>query len=105
MNKGEIINMKHVKEKISYEFDIDSFEKDHAYKITLPTIGLQESEFIGILDYVDSTSIVFIVTKYEQRPEIRNIGGTSICNLTIDIKDYIKGNISITKLRVVEVNV
>lgn len=97
--------MKHVKEITSYEFDIDSFEKDQAYKITLPTIGLQESEFIGILDYVDSSSIVFIVTKYEQRPEIRNIGGTSICSLTIDVNDYIKGDISITKLRVVEVSV
>ena len=94
--------MKHIKEKISYEFDINSFEKDQAYKITLPTIGLQESEFIGILDYVDSTSIVFIVTKYEQRPEIKNIGGTSICSLTIEVNDYIKGDISIVKLGVIQ---
>ena len=94
--------MKHIKEKITYQFDINSFEKDDAYKITLPTIGLQRSEFIGILDHVDSTSIVFIVTKYEQRPEIKNIGGTSICSLTIDVNDYIKGDISIAKLGVIE---
>lgn len=99
---GEIINMKHVKEKISYEFDIDSFEKDQAYKITLPTIGLQESEFIGILDYVDSSGISFVITKDEERPEILRIGNTSISYLSININDYIKGDISIVKLGVVK---
>ena len=94
--------MKHVKERMYYEFDIDSFEKDQAYKITLPTIGLQKSEFIGILDDLDSTSLVFITNQDEQRPEIKSIGSTSINTLTIDINDYIKGNISIAKLGVIQ---
>ena len=99
---GEIINMKHVKEKISYEFDIDSFEINQAYKITLPSIGLLESEFIGILTYVDSSGISFVITKDEERPEILSIGDTSISYLSININDYITGNISILKLGVVE---
>lgn len=93
--------MKHVKEKITYEFDIESFEKDQAYKITLPTIGLQKWEVIAILDEIDSTRLVFITNQYAQRPEIRNIGGTSINSLTIDIDDYIKGDIAIAKLGVI----
>ena len=93
--------MKHVKEKITYEFDIESFEKDQAYKITLPTIGLQKWEVIAILDEIDSTRLVFITNQYAQRPEIRNIGGTSINSLTIDIEDYIKGDIAIAKLGVI----
>ena len=47
------MNKKHVKEKISYEFDIKSFERNQAYQITLPTIGLERSTYIGILTYVD----------------------------------------------------
>lgn len=94
--------MKHVKEKITYEFDIDSFEKDQAYKISLPTIGLQKWEVIAILDEIDSTNLVFITNQYAQRPEIRNIGGTSINALTINIDDYIKGDIAIAKLGVIE---
>ena len=94
--------MKHVKEIISYEFDVNSFEKDQAYKIKLPTIGLQRFECVGILDDLDSTSLVFITNQYEDRPEIRNIGGTSIYTLTIDINDYMKGDISIVKLGVIE---
>ena len=93
--------MKHVKEKITYEFDIESFEKDQAYKITLPTIGLQKWEVIAILDEIDSTRLVFITNQYAQRPEIRNIGGTSINSLTMDIDDYIKGDIAIAKLGVI----
>ena len=93
--------MKDVKEKITYEFDIESFEKDQAYKITLPTIGLQKWEVIAILDEIDSTRLVFITNQYAQRPEIRNIGGTSINSLTIDIDDYIKGDIAIAKLGVI----
>lgn len=93
--------MKHVKEKITYEFDVESFEKDQAYKITLPTIGLQKWEVIAILDEIDSTRLVFITNQYAQRPEIRNIGGTSINSLTIDIEDYIKGDIAIAKLGVI----
>ena len=94
--------MKHVKEKITYEFDIDSFEKDQAYKITLPTIGMQRFECVGILDDLDSTSLVFITNQYEDRSEIRGIGDTSICSLTINIDDYLKGDISIVKLGVIE---
>lgn len=94
--------MKHVKERMYYEFDIDSFEKDQAYKIKLPTIGLQRFECIGILDDLDSTSLVFITNQCEQRPEIKSIGGTSINTLTIDINDYIKGDISIIKLGVIQ---
>jgi hypothetical protein len=86
--------MKHVKEKITYEFDIDSFEKDQAYKISLPTISLQKWEVIGILDDLDSTNLVFITNQYANRPEIRSI-------LTINIDDYVKGDISIVKLGVV----
>ena len=93
--------MKHVKEKITYEFDVESFEKDQAYKITLPTIGLQKWEVIAILDEIDSTRLVFITNQYAQRPEIRNIGVTSINSLTIDIEDYIKGDIAIAKLGVI----
>ena len=93
--------MKHVKEKITYEFDIDSFEKNQAYKIILPTLSLQKWEVIGILDDLDSTNLVFITNQYAQRPEIRSIGGTSINTLTININDYIKGDISIVKLGVV----
>jgi hypothetical protein len=93
--------MKHVKEITSYEFDIDSFEKNQAYKIILPTLSLQKWEVIGILDDLDSTNLVFITNQYAQRPEIRSIGGTSINTLTIDINDYIKGDISIVKLGVV----
>jgi hypothetical protein len=93
--------MKHVKEKITYEFDVESFEKDQAYKITLPTIGLQKWEVVAILDEIDSTRLVFITNQYAQRPEIRNIGGTSINSLTIDIDDYIKGDIAIAKLGVI----
>ena len=89
------------KRKITYEFDVDSFEKDQAYKITLPTIGLQKWEVIAILDEIDSTRLVFITNQYAQRPEIRNIGGTSINSLTIDIDDYIKGDIAIAKLGVI----
>lgn len=93
--------MKHVKEITSYEFDIDSFEKNQAYKIILPTLSLQKWEVIGILDDLDSTNLVFITNQYAQRPEIRSIGGTSINTLTININDYIKGDISIVKLGVV----
>lgn len=55
-----MMNKKHIKEKTVYEFDIDSFEKHQAYKITLPTIGLQQSTYIGILVHVDLNMISFI---------------------------------------------
>lgn len=94
--------MKHVKEKITYEFNIDSFEKDQAYKITLPTIGMQRFECVAILDDLDSTSLVFITNQYAERSGIKSIGGTSINSLTINIDDYIKGDISIVKLGVIQ---
>ena len=94
--------MKHVKEKITYEFDIDSFEKNQAYKIKLPTIGMQRFECVAILDDLDSTSLVFITNQYEERSGIKSIGGTSINSLTIDINDYIKGDIIIDKLGVIQ---
>lgn len=93
--------MKHVKEITSYEFDVDSFEKNQAYKIILPTLSLQKWEVIGILDDLDATSLVFITNQYASRPEIRSIGGASIYTLTINIDDYIKGDIAIVKLGVV----
>lgn len=93
--------MKHVKEITSYEFDVESFEKDQAYKITLPTIGLQKWEVVAILDDLDSTNLVFITNQYANRPEIRSIGGASIYTLTINIDDFVKGDISIVKLGVV----
>ena len=94
--------MKHVKEKITYEFDIDSFEKNQAYKIKLPTIGMQRFECVAILDDLDSTSLVFITNQYEERSWIKSIGGTSINSLTINIDDYLKGDISIVKLGVIQ---
>ena len=94
--------MKHVKEKITYEFNIDSFEKDQAYKITLPTIGMQRFACVAILDDLDSTSLVFITNQYAERSGIKSIGGTSINSLTINIDDYIKGDISIVKLGVIQ---
>ena len=96
--------MKHVKEVISYEFDINSFEKNAAYKIKLPTIGMQRFECVAILDDLDSTTLVFITNQYEERSEIKSIGGTCIYTLTINIDDYLKGDISIVKLGVVEPN-
>jgi hypothetical protein len=96
--------MKHVKEITSYEFDINSFEKNAAYKIKLPTIGMQRFECVAILDVLDSTTLVFITNQYEERSEIKSIGGTSIYSLTININDYLKGDISIVKLGVIEPN-
>lgn len=101
VTKELILDMNDVPDLVSVEFDIDSFEKDCAYKITLPTISLQRWEVIGILDEIDSTNLEFITNQYAQRPEIRNIGGTSINALTININDYMKGDISIVKLGVV----
>lgn len=98
-----MMNKKHIKEKTVYEFDIDSFEKYQAYKITLPTIGLQQSTYIGILVYVDLNMISFMVTNDLD-------GDHVICDcgeyghITIHIDDYMNGDISILKLGVVEPN-
>lgn len=97
------MNKKHIKEKTVYEFDINSFEKDQAYKIILPTIGLEQSTYIGILVYVDLSMISFMVTKDLD-------GDRVICNcgdyghITISIDEYMNDNISILKLGVVEPN-
>lgn len=98
-----MMNKKHIKEKTVYEFDMDSFQKNQAYQITLPTIGLQQSTYIGILVYVDLDMISFIVTNDLD-------GDRVVCDcdeyghINIDIDDYMKGNISILKLGVVEPN-
>ena len=101
------MNKKYIKEKITYEFDIKSFEPYKAYQITLPTIGLQQSTYVGIFVHADEENISFIVAeKYlDDRDEI------DVCcdccdhgTLTININDYMKGNIQILKLGVVEPN-
>ena len=103
MKDCKMMNKKHIKEKTTYEFDIDSFEKNQAYQITLPTIGLEQSTYIGILVYVDLDMISFIVTNDLD-------GDRVICDcgeyghITINIDEYMKGNISILKLGVVEPN-
>lgn len=97
------MNKKHIKEKTVYEFDIDSFEKHQAYKITLPTIGLQQSTYIGILVHVDLNMMSFIVTNdLDGERVIRNCDEYG--HITIYIDDYMKGDISILKLGVVEPN-
>lgn len=98
------MNKKHIKEKTVYEFDIDSFQKHQAYKITLPTIGLQQSTYIGILVYVDLSMISFMVTNDldGDRVIIRNCDEYG--HITINIDEYMKGDISILKLGVVEPN-
>jgi hypothetical protein len=96
------MNKKHVKEKIQYEFDIESFEKHQAYQITLPTIGLERSTYIGILTYVDLTFLTFVVTDGFDGDRVVRYGNNGYCHLTIDINEYMNGDISILKLGVVE---
>jgi hypothetical protein len=96
------MNKKHVKEKISYEFDIDSFERHQAYQIKLPTIGLERSTYIGILTYVDLSFLTFLVTDGILEDRVVRYGDDGYGLLNIDIDDYIKGDISIIKLGVVE---
>ena len=99
---GEIINMKHIKEKISYEFDIESFEKHQAYQITLPTIGLEKATYIGILTYVDLSSLSFLVTDGILEDRVARYGNGEYGYLNIDINEYMNGDVSILKLGVVE---
>lgn len=94
------MNKKHVKEKIQYQFDIESFEKNQAYQITLPTIGLERVTYIGILTYVDLTFLSFLVTEGGDRVTI--YGDDGYGHLNIDINEYMNGDISIVKLGVVE---
>jgi len=97
------MNKKYLKEKTVYEFDINSFEKYQAYRITLPTIGLARSTYDGILVYANASALKFIVAgkSYDyDRDGIKDCGEYGI--LIINIDDYMKGNISIIKLGVVE---
>ena len=96
------MNKKHVKEKISYEFDIKSFERNQAYQITLPTIGLERSTYIGILTYVDISSLSFLVTDGILEDRVVRYGDGEYGYLNIDIDEYMNGDISILKLGVVE---
>ena len=96
------MNKKHVKEKISYEFDIKSFERNQAYQITLPTVGLERSTYIGILTYVDLTSLIFIVTDGLDEDSVVRYGNDDYGHLNIDINEYVNSDISILKLGVVE---
>lgn len=96
------MNKKHVKEKISYEFDIESFETHQAYQITLQTIGLEKATYIGILTYVDISSLSFLVTDGILEDRVVRYGDGEYGYLNIDIDEYMKGDISIVKLGVVE---
>ena len=96
------MNKQHVKEKISYVFDIDSFEMHQAYQITLPTIGLERSTYIGILTYVDPSLLSFLVTDGILEDRIIKYGDDEYGHLNIDIDEYMNGEISILKLGVVE---
>lgn len=95
------MNKKHVKEKISYEFDIESFEKHQAYQIKLPTIGLERSTYIGILTYVDLTFLTFVVTDGLDGDRVVRYGNDGYGHLNIDINEYMNGDISILKLGVI----
>lgn len=95
------MNKKHVKEKISYEFDIGSFEKHQAYQIKLPTIGLERSTYIGILTYVDLTFLTFVVTDGLDGDRVVRYGDDGYGHLNIDINEYMNGDISIIKLGVI----
>ena len=96
------MNKKHVKEKIQYQFDIESFEKHQAYQITLPTIGLERSTYIGILTYVDLSFLTFIVTDGLDGDRVARYGDDGYGHLTIYIEKYVNEDISIIKLGVVE---
>jgi hypothetical protein len=96
------MNKKHVKEKISYEFDIESFETHQAYQIILPTIGLERSTYIGILTHIDPSLLSFLVTDGILEDRIIKYGDDEYGHLNIDIDEYMKGDISIVKLGVVE---
>ena len=101
------MNKKHVKEKIQYQFDIESFEKHQAYQITLPSIGLERSTYIGILTYVDLSSLAFVVTDGIRDDNLARYGDVKYSNdayglLTIYIEEYVNEDISILKLGVVE---
>ena len=96
------MNKKHVKEKISYEFDIKSFERHQAYQIKLPTIGLERSTYIGILVYVDLSLLTFVITDGLDGDRIVRYGDDEYGHLNIDINEYMNGEITILKLGVVE---
>lgn len=96
-----MMNKKHVKEKISYEFDIKSFEKNQAYQIKLLTIGLERSTYIGILTYVDLSFLTFLVADGLDGDRVVRYGDDGYGHLNIDINEYMNGDISIVKLGVI----
>lgn len=96
------MNKKHVKEKIQYQFDIESFEKHQAYQITLPTIGLERATYIGILTYVDLSTLSFVVTDGILEDRVVRYGNDEYGHLNIDINEYMNGEISVLKLGVIE---
>ena len=97
-----MINEKFIHEKTVYEFDLDSFERHQAYKITLPTIGLEDTECVGILVYADKSQLMFLVASGANGYQFTRYGNDGYSILTIDIDDYMKDTISIVKLGVVD---
>lgn len=96
-----MINEKFIHEKTVYEFDLDSFERHQAYKISVPTIGIEDTEFIGILVYADMSTLKFFVTRDFHNKYVE------LCDenyglLTISINDYMTNSISIVKLGVID---
>lgn len=96
------MNKKHIKEKITYEFDIGSFEKHQAYQIKLPTFGLERSTYIGILIYVDPSLLSFVVTDGLDGDRVVKYGDDEYGHLDIDINEYMNGEITIVKLGVIK---
>ena len=97
-----MINEKFIHEKTVYEFDLDSFERHQAYKITLPTIGLEDAECVGILVYADLSKLMFLVASGANGYQFTRYGNDGYSHLTIDIDDYMKNTISIVKLGVID---
>jgi hypothetical protein len=102
MKGWKIMNKKHIKEKITYQFDIDSFEKDQAYQLTLATAGLDRATYVGILVYVDLSILTFMVVNDIDGKRFNRCGEYGHVTITID--EYVNGDISIRKLGVVEPN-
>lgn len=96
-----MINEKFIHEKTVYEFDLDSFERYQAYKITLPTIGLEDDEYVGLLVYADLSKLKFLVASGANGYQFTKYGN-DYSHLTIDIDDYMKNTISIVKLGVID---
>lgn len=96
-----MINEKFIQEKTVYEFDLDSFERHQAYKISVPTIGIENTEHIGILVYADMSKLKFFVTK-DLLSKYVEVCDENYGLLTISINDYMTNSISIFKLEVID---